>query len=254
MTIAVTRAVSPSFAQCELTHIERVPIDLEVAKGQHQAYEHALTRLGVSVVSLPAEADLPDSVFVEDTAVVLDEIAIMMRPGAASRRPEVAGIAQTLERYRPLAWIAEPGTIDGGDVLRIGKTIYVGLSTRSDAGGIEALRAIVAPLGYSVIGVPLTGCLHLKSAATLITDDILLVNTQWLNSDIFTGLQFVHVHPDEPFAANALRVADALVYPKAFPRTLERIAGFIKHIELVDVSELAKAEGAVTCCSLIADG
>lgn len=254
MTIAITRAVSPSFAQCELTHIERVPIDLEVAKFQHEAYEHALTRLGVSVVSLSSEANLPDAVFVEDTAVVLDEIAIMMRPGAASRRAEVAGIARTLERYRPLAWIKEPGTIDGGDVLRVGKTIYVGLSTRSDAAGIEALRAIVAPLGYSVVGVPLTGCLHLKSAATLITDDMLLVNTQWLNPERFSGFKFAHVHPDEPFAANALRVADALVYPKAFPRTLEKIAEFVSRIDLVEVSELAKAEGAVTCCSLIVDG
>ncbi len=254
MTIAITRAVSPSFAQCELTHIERVPIDLEVAKFQHEAYEQALIRLGVSVVALPAEADLPDAVFVEDTAVVLDELAIMMRPGAASRRPEVAGIARALERYRPLAWITEPGTIDGGDVLRIGKTIYVGLSTRSDAAGIEGLRAIVAPLGYSVVGVPLTGCLHLKTAATAIADDVLLVNTQWLNPDVFVGLQFAHVHPDEPFAANTLRVKDALVYPKAFPRTLERIAKFVSRIELVDMSELAKAEGAVTCCSLIVDG
>ncbi len=253
MTIAITRAVSPSFAQCELTHIDRVPIDVEVAKAQHEAYEQALRRLGVTVVSLPVEPDLPDSVFVEDTAVVLDEIAVMMRPGAVSRRAEVQTIAKTLEPYRRLVWIDGPGTIDGGDVLQIGKTIYVGRSTRSDTHGIAALNELVTPYGYSVVGVPLTGCLHLKSAATPITDDVLLVNAQWVDPDAFSGMKFVGTDADEPHAANALRIANALVYPSAFPRTLERIAKIVERIELVDVSELAKAEGAVTCCSLVVD-
>ncbi len=253
MTIAITRAVSPSFANCELTHIDRVPIDMDRAIAQHHAYEETLRRLGVSVVSLPAEPDLPDSVFVEDTAVVLDEIAVITRPGAASRRPEVPSIAQALAPYRQLAWIEEPATIDGGDVLRIGKTIYVGLSTRSDAVGIEALANIVKPYGYVVRGVPLSGCLHLKSAATLITPDMLLINPTWVSPQVFGGISFVYVDPDEPFGANSVRIGDAVVYPTAFPRTLERIARLVETIECVDVSELAKAEGAVTCCSLVVD-
>ncbi|HRI69044.1 MAG TPA: arginine deiminase family protein [Polyangium sp.] len=251
MTIALTRAVSPALAHCELTHIDRVPIDVERARLQHHAYEEALRRLGVTVVALEAESDLPDSVFVEDTAVVLDEIAVMTRPGAISRRAEVASVARALEPYRKLAWIPEPATIDGGDVLRIGKTIYVGLSTRSNAASIRALAAIVEPHGYRVQGVELSGCLHLKSAVTTIARDRLLVNPKWVNPGDFGALVSVHVHPDEPFAANALRIGEAVIYPTNFPRTLERIAQFVRTIEGVDVSELAKAEGAVTCCSLV---
>jgi dimethylargininase len=253
MTIAITRAVSPSLSRCELTHIDRVPIDVALARAQHHAYEETLRRLGVSVVALIAEPDLPDSVFVEDTAVVLDEMAVITRPGAASRRPEVQTIAQTLAPYRRVEWIEAPATMDGGDVLRIGKTIYVGLSTRSDARGIEALANIVKPSGYLVRGVPLSGCLHLKSAATLIAPDTVLVNPAWVDPKAFAGVSFVEVDRAEPHAANALRIGDALVYAAAYPRTLERIAKVVAKIECVDVSELAKAEGAVTCCSLVVE-
>lgn len=251
MTIALTRAVSPSLAHCELTHIDRLAIDVERARLQHRAYEDALRRLGISVVALDAEPNLPDSVFVEDTAVVLDEVAIMTRPGAISRRAEVQTIAQALAPYRRLAWIVEPATLDGGDVLRVGKTLYVGLSTRSGAAGIQALAAIVEPHGYRVQGVALSGCLHLKSAVTSIAADRLLINPTWVDPRAFDNASFVEVDPREPFGANALRIGEALIYPATFPRTLERIAQFVRTIEQVDVSELAKAEGAVTCCSLV---
>lgn len=253
MTVAICRAISPSFAQCELTHIERVPIDLDRAHAQHAAYVKTLETLGLRVISLPAENDLPDSVFVEDTAIVLDEIAIMTRPGAASRRAEVQTMAQALEAYRSLAFITEPATIDGGDVLRIGKTLYVGLSTRSDAAGIEALANIIQRFGYEVRGVPLSGCLHLKSAATLITADMILVNPAWVDPTTFKGVSHVAVDPDEPHAANALWLGTGVVYGAAYPRTRERLAKFVSDIHCVDVSELAKAEGAVTCCSVVVE-
>lgn len=251
MLVAICRAVSPSFAQCELTHIERVPIDVDRARAQHRAYEETLERLGVRVISLPAEKDLPDSVFVEDTAVVLDEIAVMTRPGAASRRAEVQTVAEALKAHRRLAFMQEPATIDGGDVLRIGKTLYVGLSTRSDAAGIEALANIVTPYGYAVRGVPLSGCLHLKSAATLIAPDVVLVNPAWVDPAVFEGTSNIPVHPEERHAANALLIGDSVVYAAAYPRTCERMMKFVKDIHCVDVSELAKAEGAVTCCSVV---
>lgn len=251
MTIAICRAVSPSFAQCELTHIERVPIDMDRVRAQHHAYVQTLQRLGLEVIALPAEPDLPDSVFVEDTAIVLDEIAVMTRPGATSRRSEVQTVANALEAYRSLAFIPEPATIDGGDVLRIGKTLYVGLSTRSDAAGIEALANIVKRYGYDVRGVPLSGCLHLKSAATLIATDVILVNPTWVDPATFKGVSHVAVDPDEPHAANALLIDRSVVYGAAFPRTRERMAKFVADIHCVDVSELAKAEGAVTCCSVV---
>jgi len=251
MTLAICRAVSPSFAQCELTHIDRIPIDVDLACTQHRRYEKLLEHLGVKVLSLPAELDLPDSVFVEDTAVVLDEVAVMTNPGAASRRAEVQSIAQTLASFRPLAFITEPATIDGGDVLLIGKTLYVGLSTRSDAAGIEALANAVKPYGYDVRGVKLSGCLHLKSAATLVTSDRLVVNPAWVDPASFVGVSHLAVHPDEPHGANALRIGSSVVYAAAYPRTLDRMAKFVPDIHIVDVSELAKAEGAVTCCSLL---
>jgi len=251
MTIAICREVSPALAQCELTHIERSPINVQEAQAQHAAYEKTLENLGLTVISLPAEPDLPDSVFVEDTALVLDEVAVMLCPGAVSRRPEVPSIARTLQEYRPLVFMKEPATVDGGDILRLGKTLYVGLSTRSDVAGIAALEALVRPYGYDVRAVRLSGCLHLKSAATLLTRDTVLANPAWVDPQVFEGTSFLAIHPDEPHAGNVLRLENSVIYPTAFPRTLERMTKLVSDIHCVDLSELAKAEGAVTCCSLI---
>ena len=159
--IALTREVSPALARCELTHLSRVPIDAALARIQHGRYEAALEALGCTVLRLPAAPDLPDAVFVEDTAVVLPEIAVVTRPGAASRRPESVATARALAAWRPLAFIEEPGTLDGGDVLRLGATLFVGVSGRSNASGIEQLRSLLEPLGYAVEAVSFAGCLHL---------------------------------------------------------------------------------------------
>jgi dimethylargininase len=252
--IAITRKVSPAITRCELTHLDREPIDFELATVQHEAYERAVVALGSRVESLPAAPDLPDSVFVEDTAVVLDELAVMTRPGAASRRAEVASIERALARYRPIVSIEAPGTLDGGDVLRLGRRLFVGLSSRSNQQGIEQLRGFLAPPGYTVEGVPVTGCLHLKSAATQVAPDIVLVNRAWVDAAPFTGYTPIEIDPAEPYAANALRIGDGVIYPTAFPRTAERLERAGLRLEPVDVSELAKAEGAVTCCSLLLAG
>ncbi len=251
MLIAITRAVSPRIEQCELTHIERQPIDFDHARAQHRQYEQCLSDLGCKVVSLPAEADLPDSVFVEDAALVLEELAVIMRLGAASRRAETASIAKALAPYRKLAYIDEPGTIDGGDVLRIGWTIFVGLSCRSNAAAVERLGAIVAPLGYRVEGIPVAGCLHLKSAVTQVADDTLLINRAWVDAGRLPKMRLVEVDPAEPSGGNALRIGDSVVYPAGFPRTLRRLQDAGLLVRPVDISELAKAEAGVTCCSLI---
>lgn len=251
MRIAITRKVSPSIGRCELTHLTRAPIDLSRAAEQHDNYERQLTSAGCDVRSLPAEPALPDAVFVEDAAIVLDEIAIITRPGAASRRPETASIAQILERLRPLAFVKEPGTLDGGDVLRLGRNIYVGLSGRSNRSAIEQLKAIVSPFGYEVNGVPLSGCLHLKSAVTQASPDTLLINPAWIARDQFPGWKFVEVAAGEDYAANALMIGEKLVYPTSFPRTRGRLEKLGIEVAEVDVSELQKAEGAVTCCSLV---
>jgi dimethylargininase len=251
MLIAITRQVSPAINQCELTNLERTPIDLDRARSQHHAYEEALRSLGVNIHSLPEEPALPDSVFVEDAAVVLDECALLTRPGAESRQPEVESIALALAPYRRLHLIQAPGILDGGDVLTVGRTIFVGLSSRSNQAAIDQMASLLNPYGYSIKGIRVTGCLHLKSAVTQLSADTLLVNPTWVDKDNFNGMKFIDVAPSEQHAANALLVGESLLYQPAYPRTLESLEAQGIHPVLVDESELGKAEGGLTCCSLI---
>ncbi len=251
MRIALTRAISDRFADCELTHLERVPIDVEKAREQHRAYEAALAEAGYDVRQLPATDDMPDSVFIEDTAVVLDELALVMRPGARSRRIEVPAVETALREHKRIARIAAPATVDGGDVLVAGRSVFVGQTTRTNEAAVAQLRATLMPYGYRVCGVPVRGCLHLKSAATCVADGVLLLNPEWIDARAFAGFDVVAVDPREPEAANALRLDDRVIFPVTFPRTLERLTARGLRVCTVDASELAKAEGAVTCCSLI---
>lgn len=251
MKIAITRQVSPAINQCELTHLAREPIDYDRACAQHRRYEEALGSLGIDVVSLPAEPDLPDSVFVEDVALVLDDCAIMLNPGAASRRPEVASIEKVLAPYRDIFHIQPPGTVDGGDILTIGRMIYVGLSSRSTENAIGQMKAILEPRGYQVRAVRVTGCLHLKSAVTQVGEDTLLLNPEWVSKVDLPGMQFIEVDPSEPYAANAVLVDGTLIYPSSFPKTKIKLEKAGIKLLIVEADELAKAEGAVTCCSLI---
>jgi dimethylargininase len=251
MLIAITRDVSPTIEQCELTHVERKTIDVQAARAQHRHYEACLADLGCELHRLPAAPDLPDSVFVEDTAVVLDELAVITRPGALSRRPEISAVAHVLQGYRRLSYIEHPGTLDGGDVLRIDSALFVGRSSRSNQAGIEQLRHIVTPHGYSVVEVPVHGCLHLKSAATQVAPYTLLVNRAWLDTGSFGQMQLIEVDSSEPFAANALLIQDTVIYPAEFPATRARLEEQGIQLCIVDVSELSKAEGGVTCCSLV---
>lgn len=251
MLIAITREVSSGINQCELTHLQREPIDVEKAKEQHQAYEALLAELGCCVQSLPEEPALPDSVFVEDTALVLDELAIITNPGAASRRPETETIKAALAPYRTLVAIEPPGTVDGGDVLAMGKQIYVGLSSRSNSEAISQMRQAVGPFGYTVHGIEVNGCLHLKSAVTHVADGTLLINSAWIDPSHFPDTQIIEIDRDEPGAANALRIRDSLVLPAQYPKTAALLREHGLDVRQIDVSELVKAEGAVTCCSLI---
>jgi len=251
MLLALTRPVSSSITRCELTHLERCPIDLARAAKQHERYVAALETLGCNIERLPAEPDLPDAVFVEDTAVVVDECAVMARPGAASRRPETGSVAAALGVYRALEWIEPPGTLDGGDVLRVGRRIFVGVSTRTNAEGASQLEAILRPMGYAVEPVSVRTCLHLKTAATALADDRLLLNPRLVDAAIFGGLDWIEVDPREPFAANVLSVGGTVLCPAAAPHTQRRLAGGAYRVVSVDVSELAKAEGGLTCCSVV---
>jgi dimethylargininase len=251
--IAITRDVSASIGDCALSFVQRSPIDTGRAIAQHAGYRQALVALGCRVVALPAQDALPDAVFVEDVALVLDEVAVVTRPGARSRRDEAESVAQVLAGYRPLLRIVAPGMLDGGDVLRVGRDVYVGQSARSNAEGIAQLRALLAGHGYRVHGVPTRGCLHLKSAATQVAGDTLLVQPAWVDPAVFAGCRLVEVDTDEEHAANALRIGAGVVYPDCFPRTRQRLEAAGIAVTTVEVSELQKAEGAVTCCSLVFD-
>ena len=251
MWTAITRDVSPSLGGCELSFVPRTGIDVARAAAQHEDYRRALESLGCRVITLPAQADLPDAVFVEDVALVFDEVAVMTRPGAESRRTEGDSVASVLAAFRPLLSIEAPGTLDGGDVLRIGRTVYVGEAARSNAEGIAQLRGILAQFRYDVQAVPTRDCLHLKSAVTQVAEDTLLVNPAWVDAAVFADYRLIEVDPAEGHAANALRIGDGVLYPACFPRTQQRLEAAGIAITTVDVSELQKAEGATTCCSLV---
>jgi dimethylargininase len=255
MLTAITRAVSPAILNCELTFVQRQPIDPAKARAQHRAYEQLLEKLGARVISLPAEPALPDSMFVEDPAIVLDELAVILPLGTKSRFLERASLARALSTFRTLEYVKPPATLEGGDVLRIGRTLYAGLSSRTNAEGFRQLAAILAPHGYEVIAVPVTGCLHLKSAVTYLGRNNLLANRAWFDPAPFTNRNFdwIDVAAEEPHAANALALANTVIFPASFPRTRARIeaAGF--HVTPLDISELQKAESGLTCSSLLFD-
>jgi dimethylargininase len=250
---ALTREVSEAIGRCELSHITREPIDVGLARAQHAAYEDALIELGCRVERVPAAPDCPDSVFIEDTAVVLPDIAVIARPGAPSRRAETSAVSKALRPYRRLLTLEAPGTVDGGDVLAIGRTLFIGQTKRSNAAGIDQMRLLLSPIGYTVIGVQVNGCLHLKSAVTQVAERTVLIQPSWVDVGTFTGFEAIEIDPSEPYAANALRIGDRILYPAAFPKTVRRIEARGIKVRTVDVSELAKAEGAVTCCSLVFD-
>jgi dimethylargininase len=249
MLTAITRAVSPAINRCELTFLDRQEIDVAKAAQQHRRYELCLASLGVVVVPLPAEPDLPDSVFVEDPAVVVDELAVMARMGAESRRKESELLARTLEVYRPLNWIEAPGTLEGGDVVRAGRRVFAGRSSRTNEDGIRQLAELLDFCEYSVTPVDVHGCLHLKSACCALDSGTLLVNRAWIDPAPLEGLRLIDV--EEPWSADVLAIGETVLMPAGFPETRRKLEASGWKVETVDVSELQKAEAGVTCMSVI---
>lgn len=251
MDIALIRPVSRCIQDCELTHLNRADICLETAQRQHDAYAQALTDLGVQVVELPALHDHADAVFVEDTVVAVDEVAVLTRLGAESRRGESASMLGAIAPFRDVVQMHSPGTLEGGDVMQVGRTIYVGRSTRSNDAGIEQLRSHLSPHGYDIVQVDVPGALHLKTACTCIGRNTLLANTAWIDIDAFSALDVIEVHPDEPFAGNAVQIDDTLIFSSQYPETARRLRDNGFSLVLVDSTELAKAEGSLTCKSVL---
>jgi dimethylargininase len=253
MLTAITRAVSPALANCELSFIDRAPIDMAKAREQHRAYENSLAQLGARVISLPAEPELADSMFVEDPAIVLDELAVVFPLGTETRRREAATLAKALAPFRKIEYVTLPGTVEGGDILRVGKKLFVGLTVRTNDEGIRQLRTILDPYGYEVIAARVTGCLHLKSAVTHLGNNVLLANRAWFDTAPFSGFEWVDVDPGEPHAGNALALNGSVLFPASFPKTRTRIEARGFPVLPLDIAELQKAESGLTCSSLIFD-
>jgi len=249
--VAITRPPTDALARCELTHLERQPIDVVLALEQHRAYEEALAECGAHVVSLAPEPDMPDAVFVEDAAVVLDDVAVITRPGAVSRRAETESVAKALADYRPIAHLTDPATLDGGDVLRVGDELFVGVSTRTNAEGIRQLGTIARRHGLETRPVPIRDCLHLKSACSHVGGGLLLVNPARVDVDLFAQFELLHVLPDELGAANTVLVGETVMIAESFPMTADLLARLGVDVVAVDLSELQKAEAGGSCMSLL---
>jgi dimethylargininase len=253
MLTAITRQVSQSINECELSFHDRQPINVTKANAQHRAYQDCLAGLGVRIVPLQAQPDLPDAVFVEDPALVLDEVAVISIMGAASRRPEAKSLAAALSHYRGLKFLREPATLDGGDVMRVDRTLFVGISRRTNREAAAQLRELLQPYDYQVTPIEVTGCLHFKSACSYIGNNAVLVNRGWVDTDELRQFELIDVPLEEPNAANALLVKEVVILPTSFPQTRELLERRGFRVRTVDVSELQKAESGVTCMSLIFD-
>lgn len=249
--IALTHIPSPNMQAGERTHVPRATIDFALATAQHAEYCRLLAECGAHAVTLDANVSLPDSTFIEDTAVVLDEVAILAPLGSPSRRPEQAAIEPALEEHRELVRIHLPATIDGGDVLRVGRRLLVGQSSRTNAAGIAALTVIARRHDYRVTPVPLRGCLHLKTACTALPDGHLIVNRAWIDEAALAGFELVDIPPGEPWAANVALIGETVLLAKAHRKTAELIQRLGFAVRTADLSEFAKAEGGTTCLSLL---
>ncbi len=251
-TVAITRDVPDSFAgDCALTFLAREPIDTVEARRQHAAYRAALHDAGCTVVNLPAGAGMPDAVFVEDAAIVLRDVAVMARPALATRLAEVAAVAHALAPYRAPAFIQPPATLEGGDVLVIGRRIFVGLSSRTNRAGFDQLAGIATPHGYDVADVAVPACLHLKTAVTALDGETVVINPRWLDAAAFSEFRQIETPPDETFAANTLSAGGIVHVSKRWPRTASLIEAAGYRTRPLDICEFEKAEGGLTCLSLI---
>lgn len=251
VTRAVVRPVSPSLADCELTFLARGAIDVARAGEQHAAYCRALETCGAALVWMEAAPDLPDAVFVEDSAVALDGAIVITRPGAESRRGETLTAASALAPFGPLSFIREPGTIDGGDVLRVGRDLFVGVTARTNRDGFEQLETTAQRLGYRAIAVPVHGCLHLKTAVTAIDDETLILKPEHVARDAFAGYALVEADASEVEGANVVPVNGCVFVAASAPRTRDLVARRGYEVVSLDVSEFEKAEAGLSCLSIL---
>ncbi|MCA9673804.1 MAG: dimethylargininase [Kofleriaceae bacterium] len=253
-TVAITRAVPTSFASALAAVPPDPPIDVARARAEHDAYRAALAAIGLRVVCLAAADALPDSCFVEDTAVVGTGLALITRPGAPSRRPEVDAVTPALARHVAIAWTAAPATIDGGDCLRVGATLFVGRSARTSADGVARLREVFAPRGVTVVAVDLPpGVLHLKCVVSSLGGDRVALADDTIPAAALPGARVVRIPADEGYAANVVHHDGAVVMADGHPRARAALEAAGLRVVAVDNRELRKADSALTCLSVLVD-
>ncbi len=250
MLTVITHLPSPSLELCELTFLDQETIDIQKAQKEHENYCLMLEECGAKVIIHDENISLPDSVFVEDPIIVFDEIAVLTSMGVESRRKESKSMEKAFSKYREIKRINLPAKIEGGDVLKIGKRIFVGLGERTNEEGIDALRAIIAPYGYEVISVGVPGCLHLKTGCTALDDKTILINPSWVNSSAFEGYTQINIPTEEPFGANILKINEIICMNKAFPKTIELVESLGYTVKATDITEFVKAEAGLTCMSV----
>lgn len=245
---ALVRPTSRRLAEGELTHVERVAVDIDLAERQWQAYCEALVRAGFELVKVPGADELPDSVFIEDAVVMFDDLAVLTCPGAASRRGEIAAVGDLLpELGIEVAALELPATLDGGDVLNVGKTVYVGQSRRTNAEGLRQLRALLTPRGFAVVGVPVTRVLHLKTAVTALPEGTVIGHPEDIDQpELFR--RFLPL-PDRGGAVVVLS-PDSVLMAASVPRSVSLVESLGYRVVTVDISEFEKLEGCVTCLSV----
>lgn len=250
MLSVITHLPSSSLEQCELTFVNSEPIDIKKAQKEHESYREMLKSCGANVIVKDDNIDLPDSVFVEDPIIVFDEVAVLTSMGVESRRKESSSMEKIFAKYREIKRIELPSKIEGGDVLKIGKRIFVGKSARTNAQGIRDLREILTPYGYEVIAVKVAGCLHLKTGCTALDEDTILINPDWVDSKVFAGFRQIVVPKEEPFGANILKINDTICMNEAFAKTIEVVKSLGYEIKSTDITEFVKAEAGLTCMSV----
>lgn len=228
-----------------------MPIDLDRARRQHAAYEAVLESLGWTIVRLAVLDEQPDAVFVEDAAIALDELAVVAPMGASSRRGESRSVEEALARYLPVTRLTAPATLDGGDVMRAGRRIFVGRSRRTNVAAIGQLQELLAPYEYEVIPVDVKGALHLKSACSFLGGRTMLANAEWVDLSPFAGFGVLKVDAAEAWGASVLHAEGHVVMPTGFARTARMLADAGLTVHEVDLTEIRKAEGGPTCLSIL---
>lgn len=247
---AILREPAPNFADGITTVTWGEPPSHERLLVQHRAYAQALGEAGLSVQMLPALDGLPDAYFVEDVAVVVPELAVVTRPGAEARRGETEHIAAALAGHRRVVCLEAPATLDGGDVLVVGRRVFVGLSARTNAAGVAALGDQLEPLGYSVCAIPVAAGLHFKSSVNLIGRETLVATSVFARRPEFDGLAVIEVSEAEAYAANVVRINDHLLVAAGFPELTNRLRARGFEVRELDMSEVENMDGGLTCLSL----